>query len=53
MAGSYYLEAQKDFQNTTANINRAYQQQQQELQNVYDTTLLDKQAEEQANCVGM
>ena len=48
MAGSYYLEAQKDFQNTTANINRAYQQQQQELQNVYDTTLLDKQAEEQA-----
>lgn len=48
MAGSYYLEAQKDFQNTTANINSAYQQQQQELQNVYDTSLLDKQAEEQA-----
>lgn len=48
MAGSYYLEAQNDFQNTSANINSAYQQQQQELQNVYDTSLLDKQAEEQA-----
>lgn len=48
MAGSYYLEAQNDFQNTSANINSAYQQQQQELQNVYDTSVLDKQAEEQA-----
>lgn len=47
MAGSYYLEAQKDFQNTSANINNMYQQHQNELTNTYDTTMLEQEQAKQ------